>query len=149
MPLFENLKVGGWYQVLEHEDEPEQQQQNPFMYSTPQKIRYNGVPYRILAVSFPFILCKDVRGKSVTMDTRVTKLTACLDSFVRAFSKEFGRDDDGNPVRKKQRKKKETADRYTCPRCGGRIVQIMNRNHDGWRFTCQNCEFDGGAVPKV
>lgn len=149
MPLFENLKIGGWYTVFEHEDIEPEQPMNPFgMMTQSRPIRYNGAPYKIIAASFPFVLCRDVRGKSVTMDTRVTKLTSCLPSFVKAFYREFG-DKSRSKGSGTRRKKKEKLDQYTCPRCGGRIVQVMNRTYDGWRYACRNCDFDGGAVPKT
>lgn len=151
--VFENVKANGWYAVFEIEEEKVESS----FFGPPRPVRYNGEPFKCVAASYPFLYCRTVDGKGLTVDTRVVTVTSVLDGYVREWKKEwqelstnhtlFGqRLDVGRP--KPKRKKKEKPDPRTCLRCGGRIVEHLTRSMDCWRYVCRECGFDAGLVLK-
>jgi predicted RNA-binding Zn-ribbon protein involved in translation (DUF1610 family) len=142
--VFENLKVGKWYAVWEIDVG------EPGEFFMPKPRALDGHPFTIVAVSYPFVLCRSFNGSVRTFDTRYVTLTTVNDKYVRAW-KSNCTDPNGMTPRptatgKKRRKKKEKPDRFACPRCGGAMIQRMVVVANGWRWVCRECGFDKGMV---
>jgi DNA-directed RNA polymerase subunit RPC12/RpoP len=80
---------------------------------------YNGIPYKVVAKSYPFVVLEDLNGSRHSIDTRVLKITSVSQAYVNAL---------GNRRRKTK---------YQCPRCGSELVEAIIQGET--RLYCKVC----------
>ncbi len=159
---FENLKVGGWYAIVEHiEEEVESSPYDQFnlFAKPPRKPRCDGMPFMIRSVSFPFVTGVGLKGEFLAFDSRLLQFTALDKPYVNEWYKALESASGKLPPTKtllavarkglkKKKVKKEKPDPNQCPRCGSRMVQILRELKDGWHIRCRDCGNDAGPVVK-
>lgn len=138
MVHIENLKIGDY--VTPVEDHWEQDSENPFR----QKTVFDGRPYMVIAISFPFVAIEN-GGKVISIDVRRFGLTKLNKQYAQATLGATG----GKVPTGRRKKIKTKRDPRDCIRCGERMVQrIPKDNNPGrlWHRVCPTCGFDHGPV---
>lgn len=93
---------------------------------------HDGKPWKVVAISWPFVILMDQEGKRQNADLRVWKFGYVNDEFVAASAAKkalpFGVD-------------AAVPDRIAegmCETCGGFFVERLDG--DEWRYYCRECE---------
>ena len=103
---------------------------------------YHGRPVEILEVCLPFVCVTDGR-KTFAIDTRGLQVVRVSKRYWAAMT------EGGESRQGKRRKRVRPAgpEPGACPRCGGRMIQVMNMNSRGvWQQICRHCGLEGGPV---
>jgi hypothetical protein len=121
----ENLKRGDFIAVIDSDCAP-----NP--------IAYDGTPYRVAAVSPPFV-CATVRGRVVTLDARVTRFTHVSKAYAKAWYNDEQKIEEPPPP--------SSGDGYArCVACGERLIQRQDIEARKWLWVCPHCDAQYGDV---
>lgn len=134
----ENVKLGEWL-IITHDQEQEAAldriKNSSFSSMITPRIKYTGIPYKVLAISYPFILVQVGNSRSV-IDTRQVKWTKANKRYVEQFkgielpisAAMFGSSSERDGGLSK-----------ICPRCGSRMVERETEGVNVWHLYCEDC----------
>lgn len=105
---FENLTRGGWYAVTSVAEDPPRE-----LFGTRPRVSFDGQPFCVIDVSYPFVLCEGVSGVVTTFDVREVGLDSVLPRYVWSY-RDNVKGQNGTR-RKAMRRRKEKPDPGTCP----------------------------------
>jgi len=141
MSSIENVKPGQWLIITydqDYEKTMEATKNTPFQMMAP-RIKYTGVPFRVVAVSPPFLLVQIGQNRSV-VDTRQVNWTQATKRYVKEFKKinlpstvsvtpgiPSGIEEPSSPPEK------------ICPRCGNRMIEKVTEGINVWHLYCDEC----------
>lgn len=155
LPL-DKLKKGDLVIVSEDLDteEPQGFSEMPF-FAMRRKARFDGKPWKVLAINLPFVLVTD-GDHTTAIDVRLWGLIPASKEYVKAWEEDHGvvhRQESivrGRPVKGRQggiapkRRKKEKPDPRACPRCRAKMKERLYEPGSGrWRLICPACGFEG------
>lgn len=137
MSHIENVKVGQWIVITNdhaHEKLVDKMRDYPWLLLQAPRIRYMGIPGRVIAKSSPFILL-DVNGVRSVVDSRFISWTKADRRYVNEFSKidhpnESIKVDESELMGKSQPK---------CPRCNNPMRQAQPEGDLPFILVCDNC----------
>lgn len=118
--------------------------------------KFDGRPLEILAVSLPF-LCVTDGIVTFALDLNAWEVQRVTREYAEAMLASRPGAAPPIPTKGKRRKKSVFAqaiaasqqpDPQACPRCGDRMVQVLNIG-SGWQLICRQCGNNGGPVQVV
>jgi hypothetical protein len=125
----ENLKKGKYVAVTADRRE------TPFGHHADMTL--TGVPYKVIAISAPFVALQDVRGVVHSIDTRDFTLSLVTTEYWNVYYSKA-------PVRKRRQRHKPINDGWVrCVNCGTRMAQ---RYTGVWQYICPECGTLGELV---
>jgi hypothetical protein len=133
----ENVRVGQWIVVTNdhaHEKLCDKMKENPWLLLQIPRIRYMGIPGRVIAKSPPYILL-DVNGARSVIDSRYISWTKAERRYVNEFSKI----DHPNETIKVEESELMVKNKPKCPRCGVEMRQAQPDGEMPTILVCDNC----------
>lgn len=137
MTPVDDLNVGDWIAVVDQLVDPEPSQSPWEMITANCRPTYDGSPWRIKAISLPFIAVTDGK-RNCALDVRRWA--------VQRVSKKYADSMYGKPAVKKKRVRvvveEHNPQADECPKCRQRLVQrLIFENGEGhWREMCRSCD---------
>lgn len=144
----ENLQVGDYIIVVEDREwDPIDTTKFPHRSNPP--IAYHGIPYRIMAVSYPMIAV-DVGGAVQTVDLRRYNVRTVTQEYFDCFKDiEDGDDYKFNvPEELKEEEDREDPQRGLCPVCISKMSEFKPAGEDTWGLRCRECGFEGKVMQR-
>lgn len=145
MVRFENLHKGEYISVVGYlKDLPE----HPWGWSNPLAGAFNGQPFQILELSYPFIAVRNNQNEKSSLDFRFFELNKVSKQYADCFNHQPAvRQETFGKTEKVRKKKRRRPDPSLCPRCCGRMIQrLFVKPVVEWHKYCQECGLDAGPV---
>jgi hypothetical protein len=140
MSSVENIKLGQWLIVTydrDYEATLEKMNNLPFGQIAAPRIKYTGIPYKVIALSYPFALVQVGKNRSV-IDLRQVKWTKASRKYVSEFKQvEFPQGIGTNSFN--NHSDDLNHDKMICPRCGARMIERSIQGINVWHLYCNDC----------
>lgn len=139
MNSIDNVKTGQWLIVTsdrEYEQVINQTRQTPLQPLIP-RIKYTGIPFKVIAISTPFLLVQTGNSRSV-VDTRKIAWTVADQKYVREFAK-ISLPDGEVPGTRLESPDKSSPPEMICPRCGCQMIERMVEGFNICNLYCNEC----------
>lgn len=157
MPVqIDDIKVGQWLVISKSEGSTRRSMWGPIE-TEPE---YDGAPFKVIAVSLPFIAIRLYHGRAATLDTRVHWFSKADPKYVQVLIDQVDNHPEARPGERekplKRRRRRlrepqpagmEAIDPSQCRRCGNQCNQRMNYHARQWEFVCATCGHNQGPVP--
>lgn len=135
----DDLRVNQWLVITASEEEL----LSPFgELVTVRNRMVTGVPYKVLAISLPFVSVTDGNYRLV-FDTRHVTFTKATTSYANSLRGAKPTSRGLKLPEPKKEKDKSTKKERACPNCGENLVE-RRIDIGSWVFACNHCGFMGG-----
>jgi len=115
---------------------------------------YDGVPFKVLAMSYPFLAVTEGKDR-YSIDYRRFDLQIVSEKYAQAVhtlkAKDFQKAISSKKDQKKLEKIQKEEDEQTCKRCGTKMMsqRLIKPGSGEWAYYCPNCDGMGKGARRT